>query len=703
MIINTIATLDQVEKLSARQVGKIALDFSRIRQLKIKTSNGFVIPSETIKQIAHHNDLFSKIKLVEETADWDNEFSIKKNLKKVSNLIAKQTWPNDIAEQIGKHFEKIDQKDLFWQVITPECHLENVTGLANLFESILFAWSKNYSKDKSPTDPILILTQSQPDASGVAKIDREKKNLVQIKVVSGVYDHQLEKDSQPDFYTVNLSTNTIVSRQLNPRKNKLKRELDKLKTTRQTQTNLPAISDLQALEIAKYCQQINRQALGRRKVYFEVKKNQITVTKIFSPSLKSKSDHEVILLGQSVIGGFIEATAQIVKNQVDKHQFQTGNILVKKNLDHLDYDLMIKASAIILEDKSITSTTLQLLHEHHIPCVIGVNLATEKLYSNQRIIVDAGAGKILHAQAEVKPLAQVTTVTKIYLSAGNPYKANQYPEKSDGIFLKSDYAIAFIGVHPNHLLRTKKHFFYENLTKTISTYLDKKPNHFFYRSCNLNSQELASLKNAASYEKQEFNPYLGTRGALRILDDDEIFLSELEVVGKIANQNKKTINFVLPWVRTASELALLLKKVDKVLPKRPYLKMWLQLNTPANVLNLGEFLRFPIDGLTIQAKTIHDLSYGIDPDSPELERSYSFDSHLISAMLTNIATSVRKSKLYTQQIDKTLPVVLKLNHNYPELVSTATKLGLRAVVAKPSLFAIVKEQIISAQNQILKS
>lgn len=702
MIINTVIPLNQVHSLPPRQVGRLALDFSHLLKLKIKTSDGFVIPVETIKQIAHHNDLYHKINLIEETADWDNELTAKASLKKIRSLIAKQKIPTEIAETIVKKTEKLQEKSEFLQVQTSATSLDNINGSTNLLESILEAWSMGYFRGNEIAQPILVLTQIQPDASGVVKIDRLKKNIVQLKAVQGVYDSKLGPTNKPDRFEINLSSMTIVSRHLNPRKIVLKRVLDDLKNTKAKNQNTIAISDQQALVLADYCQKFNRQILGRRKLFFEIKNNQIFISKIFEPSQKTNQDSELILLGQSVTGGYIEGFAQVVKTPQDAHGFITGNILVKKNLDHLDQSLILKASAIVIEEKTLSPVLMSLINENHVPCIVGANFATTKLYTNQKIVVDAGAGRLLKPTLTAQPIVTPQTITKVFLSAGNPYKTDQYKEKSEGIFLKSDYAIAFIGVHPNHVLRTQKQQFFDNLNHTIKTFLNKKPDSFFYRSCNLNSQELSSLSNSHNYEKLEQNPYLGTRGALKVLEDETLFTAELKAVNEAANKEKRGINFVLPWVRTATELAILFKKIDQTIPDHPYLKFWLQLNTPANVFNLSEFLHLPISGVTVQAKTIHDLAYGLDPDNPDLERYYTFDHRLIGSMLENIAQVIKGSKLYTGQIDRTLPIVLKLNHYYSDLVTTATQLSLRAVVVKPSLFAIVKQQIIATQNQILK-
>jgi len=702
VIINTITPLNQVDSLPPRQVGKLALDFSRLLKLKIKTCDGFVIPSETLKQIAHHNDLYHKIDLIEETADWENEHTSKAAFKKIRTLIANQKIPSDIAEVIVKKTEKLQDKSEFLQIQTTKNSLDNINGSANLLESILELWAQSYRKGEEVIQPILILTQNQPDASGVVKIDRLKKNIVQVKAALGVYDSKLGPTNKPDRFEINLSSETIVSRHLNPRKIVLKRVLDDLKITKAKDQNAAAITDSQALTLANYCQKFNRQTLGRRKLYFEIKNGRIFISKIFEPSQKTSQDSELILLGQSVTGGFIEGFVQVLKTPQEALGFMTGNILVKKSLDHLDQNLILKASAIIIEEKTLSPVLIDLINEHHVPCIVGASFATTKLYTNQKIVVDAGAGRLLKPILTAQPTVAPQTITKVFLSAGNPYKTEQYKDKEEGIFLKSDYAIAFIGVHPNHILRTQKQQFFDNLNHTIKTFLNKKPNNFFYRSCNLNSQELNSLSNSHSYEKLEQNPYLGTRGALKILEDETLFVAELKAVNDLANKEKRTVNFVLPWVRTATELAILFKKIDQTTPDHPYLKFWLQLNTPANVFNLSEFLHLPISGVTVQAKTIHDLAYGLDPDNPDLERYYTFDHQLIGSMLENIAQVIRQSKLYTGQIERTLPVVLKLNHYYSDLVTVATKLSLRAVVVKPSLFAIVKQQIVATQNQILK-
>lgn len=695
-------SLDQVAVLPARQVGKKALALARLAKLKVRISDGFVIPTETIKQIAHHNQLFQKIKIIEETTDWENDFAVKTNLRKIRSLIAKQSIPTDLAQTIAKSAEKLIDQGWFLQAVAETNLVENIHGATNLLESVLKVWSLDYVRGEPITPAILVLGQLQPTISGVAKIDPTRKNYAIIKAVRGVYDHQLGVANKPDLFEVNLSTLSITSRHLHPRKIILKRQLDGLTAIKTQVTNQPALTDQQAQAVASICQSLNRQTLGRRKLYFEIQKEKILVSKIFEPSTKTDFEAEVLLLGQSITGGYIEGLVQVVAENRDERNFGVGSILVKKSLDHLDQPLLLKASAVVIDDRTISPALLEFIHQHHLPTIVGTNFATTKLISQQRVIVDAGGGRVLRPPSLEQPQTAIKTLTKVYLSAGNPFRTQSYPEKAEGIFLKSDYAIAFAGIHPDQLLKNQPQQFWENLTHAVQIFLGRQADQLFYRACNLNSFELGSLQGAVTDKKIEPNPYLGTRGALRILENDTLFKAELEILNQISSKKKSTIHFVLPWVRTATELALLFKKIEQQIPNHPYLKFWLQLNTPANVFNLDEFLHLPIAGITIQAKTIHDLTYGLDPDNPELDRAYTFDNRLMVAMLENIVKVIKKSTLFAMQTDRTLPVILKLNHYQSELVTAATKLGLQAVVVKPSLFAIVKQQIIATQESLLK-
>jgi phosphoenolpyruvate synthase/pyruvate phosphate dikinase len=682
-------------------VGKAALELDKISKAKIKTTDGFVVPVETLKKIAHHNNLTEKIKLIEDTNDWDNELLEKKLQKKISQLIKKQNIPEDVSHDIIKTYHKYILKNDFASIRVNQIKIDNITGESNLLESILEAWSQAITRQNLLKEPVLILVQKQPTVSGFIQPSPEKKYYYQLQTVHGVFDKQLGVQNKPDRFEINVSHNTIITRHLNPRKIELTRKLDGYKKVKNKNRKQAAITDQQAIEISKIAQTINQKFIGNRKIYFEIYGKHPFITDITSITNDHQPETDPILIGQSITGGYVEGFTQVVKNNQEKLSFLTGHILIKKNLTHLDLKLINHAAAIIIEDKKLAPAVLKLITDNHIPCITGVSYATTRLKNNQKIIVDTGSGKVFIKKEQSLERDRQSTVTKIYLSAGNPFRTEQYINHQDGIFLKSDYAIAFMGIHPNHLLKTRKKLLEQNLTRTIKAFFNKDKKDLFYRSCNLNSYELNSLTQSLNYEKEELNPYLGTRGALKIIQDSLLFEKELKIVAQIAHQQKREVNFVIPFVRTASELALIFQIIEKTIPKNSYLKYWLQLNTPANIFNLKEYLHLPISGVTFQAKTIHDLAYGIDPDNPDLLSHYSLDSNLVNEILSKVVEIVKNSSYFRQKTIGTLPIVVKLNQFNHEVVSKSVKLGVKAIVVKPSLLDIVKQQIISTEKNMV--
>jgi phosphoenolpyruvate synthase/pyruvate phosphate dikinase len=701
VIINTIIPLNQAGDYPSRQVGKYTYELIKIKTIQNNVANGFVIPVETFKKIAHHNNLLEKIKLIEETNDWNNQALQAKFHKKIVQLIKKQQYPEDVAIDILKAYKKYFSKNEFVTIHTKTIAQDNIQGENNLLESILEVWATGITKLTLFKKPQLIQVQKQPEISGYIIPKKALKNRTLIKAVQGVFDENIAQKDAPDLFEVDTSYHTVITRQLHPRTHMLVRQLDGLKKITNKQINKAALSDKLALELAELGQKINRQFIGSKKIYFEINGKTITITalKDLQDTRFKKSDP--LLIGQSVTGGFVEGIVQIVETERDKIAFRTGHVLVKRTLTYQDLSLLQQAAAIIIEDKKITPAVLEAIQNYHLPCVIGVNYATEKLKNNQLIRIDSGAGKIYPPVAEKKQAPSQTTITKVFLSAGNPFSIEQYKNHHEGIFLKSDYAIAFMGIHPNHLLKNKKTFFEQHLTKTIEAFFTDQQKNLFYRSCNLNSMELSTLSQSLNYEKQELNPYLGTRGAVRIIEDSQLFEKELSIVNNIAQHQKREVHFVLPFVRTASELALIFKIIEKTVPKNNYLKFWLQLNTPANVINLSEFLHLPIAGVTVQAKTIHDLTYGLDPDNPELLRHYAFDNALIEKMLSMVVDTIKDSIHFKQKSVGMIPVILKLNHYSSRLVEKATQLGIRAIVVKPSLLDIVKQQIVETEKNLI--
>lgn len=299
------------------------------------------------------------------------------------------------------------------------------------------------------------------------------------------------------------------------------------------------------------------------------------------------------------------------------------------------------------------------------------------------------------------------TATKLYVSAGNPYKAaEQVTELIDGIgVLRSEFTFAEFGSHPLHVLKSKaKNRLMDQLVNTITTYqtaLHGRP--LVYRALNLTSAELSHLSFATNYEPVEANPFLGQRGALKTRINPTIFEVELRALHTALEKSSAPLALLLPFVRTPTELSLLLDLVRKYdLLRHHQFSIWLQLNTPENILNLTAYPLQQIAGVSINVRTVAALLYGIDPDDPAVRGFYEFDEAILTPLISKVIKTLQQPLFMVSAHDQK-QTVLHLEDYHPRLLEKAVELGISGVTVKPQVASIAKACIMDTESLLVRS
>jgi len=229
-----------------------------------------------------------------------------------------------------------------------------------------------------------------------------------------------------------------------------------------------------------------------------------------------------------------------------------------------------------------------------------------------------------------------------------------------------------------------------SLARTVVSFHAQLPNvPIIFRSQNFTSNELASLKDGPDHEPKEANPYLGYRGAVRMIHDYSLFDIELDALRDAHEQGVNDLGMMLPFIRSTGELAILLHHFQKVeYGSHHFLKLWMQCNTPENILNLEQYCQKGLAGFSLNVQTISSLATGIDPDHPDLGHLYPLDVQLLTPLITHAQRITAKHHL---------PLHLHLENFHPELLRLAVELGLEAVVVKPRDLVQSRQAIVEAE------
>lgn len=305
-------------------------------------------------------------------------------------------------------------------------------------------------------------------------------------------------------------------------------------------------------------------------------------------------------------------------------------------------------------------------------------------------------------ETKTRKPASLKTLTKLYVSAGNPYKALQRTDQIDGIgVLRSEYTYAQFGIHPAHIVHSRQKEVLERaLQDCIEQYQHAvNQQRVIFRSQNFNSQESSDLQYGQNYEPQEDNPYLGYRGGLKLLSQPDLLRIELGVLQNVLHKTNGKLGYMLSFVRTPQELAGLIHHVEAAgLLEQPNFELWLQLNTPENILNLLAYPLQHVAGVSLNIKTLQALLHGIDPDNPEVYERYSLDLSLLEQMMELLAEE-RKQFNALRDPGKPLQLNLHLEDFARELVETAVKLSYDGIVVKPRSAQIARGIIVEAEEK----
>lgn len=706
------------------EVGLYALDLAQLAKQDIPLPVSHCIPVSALKLIGRHNQLKAKFDQLQQATDFNDPGQIDKNLNKIQKLIRNQAYPPEVSKKLLDLYNATLDNDFIRLTASPvvgsETNLkreDNIQGEANMMESILKLWARNVD----PTDfkrgilyPIAIVIQAQfqPTSSGRAFSLNPKtgeKSKITIRSVFGVYSLPESENSQ-DVFVMDQNSGHI-EQEIAVKKEAFHRTLDKLKA-QNLDSHLgkkPSLAKEQLQALAKLVRKIKLQSLEQIQVHWCLVRGRIIISKIkpyyFKPDKKITSDnpqYKTILIGISLTSGFVPGRCRIVQSEADLDKIKPGEIAVVKQLNHLHRPLIQNSSALICEQGVASTELLKTIRRYQLPAIVQTKNALRKLKNGQSIILDASAGKVYQVQSQtgkLQPLAR-TTSPKLCLAVND---FNEIDESlaliSDGIGLfRSEHLFIQTGCHPRALLQMQSKQLEERLVNQFVNFyhrfinLKQKEPLLVYRSINLNTNQLEKLKGGSSREKKEINPLLGFRGGLRHLSQPQLLDFELQLLNKINSKIDQGIHLLLPFIRTSYELQQIQEKMGKNSSARvTQPQIWLQLTTPENLLNVKQYLKIPVGGVSINLKQIHGLLLGVDPYYKDVYDQYSLDLELIQPLLEKAVKDIKHK-------NPDIKILLNLTDFNQELIRLAHQLELDGVTVRPKFAQPAKELLIDLDS-----
>lgn len=629
----------------------------------------------------------------------------------------------------------------------------NVKGEACLIEKVRACWASLFTpraifyREEQKFDhfkvgiavPVQRMVQSE--TSGVMftidPVTHEKKKII-IEAVLGLGELVVQGQQIPDRYEVEKGTLAILKKEISVqdkmlvRKGRENRQVDVPKGLK----NKQKVSDEKIIELSSLGKKIERHyffpqdiewAIEKGKVYIVQTRPVTTLRQAQGKLGEEKKKPEVpalrlhslnpIMSGIAASPGIATGSVKIIHSAKEINRVATGDILVAE-MTNPDFVLAMKRAVAIVTDKGgRTAHAAIVSRELGIPCIVGTKIASKLLKTGQVITVNGTTGEVFRGgllkrtEKEVgretfeasKPTpssVNLKTATKVYVNLADPERAKEVSLLPvDGVgLLRAEFMIAQIGVHPKKIIKDRKQkVFVDKLSSSISVFCEAfNPRPVVYRTTDLKTNEYRNLTGGKFFEPNEENPLLGYRGACRYLVDQAVFELEIEALKRVRNKEGfRNLWLMLPFVRTPKEL-LEVKKIiaSNGLIRSPSFKLWLMVETPANVILLDKFIEVGIDGVSIGSNDLTMLILGVDRDNSEVAHIFNEQDESVLWALEQIVKTCQKRKI-TSSICGQAP------SDYPDLVEKLVEWGITSVSVNPDAVIRTRETIYEAEKKLV--
>lgn len=743
-----------IEKEDTPIVGGKGANLGEMTQADFPVPNGFCITVKSYKQFLTDNGIDKKIYDILNAIDVNDSEQLDSAAKRAQQLIKNGKVSNEIKREIVKSYKKLSghfssalvavrssatAEDLANASFAgQQVTLLNVKGDANLVNAVRECWAslfmprsvfyrtENHIAHEDVFISVVVQKMIQSEVSGVMfSIDpvTNDKDKIIIEAVWGLGEMIVQGAVIPDRYVVQKGTFSILSKEISNQHIQLKRTGAKT-----FETNVPKniidnqkITDNEIVYLAKIAQKLqdhyyfpqdSEWAKEKGKLYI-VQTRPVTTTKEKTNTI-IKDDKSggitvqdtPILTGLAASFGSAIGPVKILKDSGEISKVQTGDVLVAKMTSPDYVPAMKKAVAIVTDEGGATSHAAIVSRELGVPCVVGTKNATKILKENQVVSVDGKKGLVYLGsntkltKEEVKTSKRnINTATKIYVNLAEPELANKVAKEDvDGVgLLRAEFMIANIGIHPKEAIKNKvQDSFVDKLTQGISKFCKEfYPRPVVYRATDFKTNEYRMLDGGKKWEPQESNPMLGYRGAFRYTEDPEVFTLELRALKEV-QKHYDNIKLMIPFVRSPEELSRVRRLVyAEGLFNEPKFQFWMMVEIPVNVIQIEDFIKVGIDGVSIGSNDLTMLVTGTDRDNSEVAKA--FDERT-PAVLWAIRRTIKKC----QKHGVTVSICGQAPSIYDEYAEKLVKYGITSISVNPDSIYRVRELVKNAESKLLK-
>ncbi|MDH7476578.1 MAG: phosphoenolpyruvate synthase [Microgenomates group bacterium] len=691
---------------------------NHIRQLILKAS----IPQDLINNtIKYYDNLLAK---------ENYYFHLKSGVLKLSLNHLKNIYrPPLVAIRSSATAEDLPTASFAGQ---QETYL-NIKGESALINSIRECWASLFTEraifyrhqnkfDQAKVGlAVVVQRMIQSEKSGVAfSIDpvTNYKFKIVIEAIYGLGEYIVQGKVTPDHYEVDKRTYQILKKDVKYQNSKLIKfgRTNKEIKLNKKEGSQQKLTDEQIIELALLINNIERHyyfpqdiewALEKNKFYI-VQSRPVTTIKDKNKTIDQNDAFKndlPILTGSPASPGIATGPVKIILSAQEIDKIKSGEIMVARQTNPDFVPAMKKCAGIITEQGGRTSHAAIVSRELGIPAVVGVTKATKVLKNGQIVTINGITGDIFKGSIKIVTSSSNThlapkTNTKVYINLAEPEKAEKMSQLPvDGVgLLRAEFIIAQIGTHPKEFIKNKRqNIFIDKLTKNLLFFVKNfNPRPIIYRATDFKTNEYRNLKGGEIYEPKEENPMLGFRGASRYIANPEVFLMELEAIKKIWQMGYRNLHLMIPFVRLPWELIKIKTIIrDFGLFNYKNFKLLIMVEVPACALNLEEFLKIGIDGVSVGTNDLTMMLLGVDRDNEAVQHLYDDKNPVVFSIVEYVINLCRKYQVSSS-------ICGQAASDYPDLIEKLIKAGITSVSVNPDAVYRTKELIYNIERKLNK-
>ncbi len=747
-----ISWFNELTKGDVKVAGGKGANLGEMTQAGLPVPPGFVVTTPAYRRFTEATGILDQIKKRLQDLDVDDNTALRQTAEDVKRIVVEAEMPEDVAKLIATAYDELCQQEgeeLYVAVrssATAEDTAEasfagmnetflNVRGEKDLLESVKKCWASLYGARvifyrvkrgfESWGMEMGVIIQKMVDAekAGVAFTQHPATgalNELVIEAAFGLADPVVAGQVSPDYYLVDKNSLNVLDRQVKLKKFKRVRrdgltvdiDLSEEDASRQV------LTEDQIRDVAKVCRDIENHygsgqdiewAIEDDKIYI-VQSRPITTIAVEAAEEMPKEEAEVLLRGLGAAPGQASGEVRVLNSVDDGARLNEGDILVTVMTAPDWVPLMRKASAIVTNEGGMTCHAAIVSRELGIPAVVGTIDATAKLEDGIMVTVDGSTGHIYagrlaaEKKAEAAPVAGVglpVTATKILVNLGEPSMAERVAQMPfDGIgLLRAEFMIieACEGIHPRRFVEEHGgQVFVERMYKSLLTFARAfNPRPITYRTMDFRSNEFRDLKGGNEYEPVEANPMIGYRGSFRYVKEPDLFKLELDAVKRVRDDGFKNLHVMLPFVRTISEVKLLVRHIEEVgLFDDLEFDLWVMAEIPSVLYYMPQYQKLGVMGISIGSNDLTQLVLGIDRDSELVAPLF---KEMDEAVLDHIRQLLEKAR----ELGMKSSICGQAPSVYPEYASKLVEWGIDSISVNWDVLDQTIRNVASAERKLL--